>query len=100
VYGEFCAYDPSMNRKDPSSYATVSALMGESEHCGEHRYTMPLGMVVDAVRGGGGKKGTTTGSAMRPLPSRGGDCCYTDNMFHIKATTKVIIIRPYRQQPF
>ena len=73
VYGEFCAYDPSMNRKDPSSYATVSALMGESEHCGEHRYTMPLGMVVDAVRGGGGtKEGTTTGSTtMRPLPVSG-----------------------------
>jgi len=71
VYGEFCAYDPSMNRKDPSSYATVSALMGESEHCGEHRYTLPLGMVVDAVRGGGGKKGTTAGSTMRPLPVSG-----------------------------
>jgi hypothetical protein len=72
VYGEFCAYDPSMNRKDPSSYATVSALTGESEHCGEHRYTMPLGMVVDAVRGGGETGGTTAGSAtMRPLPVSG-----------------------------
>jgi hypothetical protein len=70
VYGEFCDYDPSLNRKDPSYYATVSAVMGESEHCGEHRYTLPLGPVVDAVRKGG-TAGGGGAAGMRPLPVSG-----------------------------
>ena len=71
VYGEFCDYDPSLNRGDPPSYATASAVMGESEHCGEHRYTLPLGQVVDAVRAGRRGGGGTAGPAMRPLPVSG-----------------------------
>ncbi len=42
VYGEFCAFDPSLSKKDPAKYPTISAVMAESDHCSDHWYTMPL----------------------------------------------------------
>lgn len=50
VDGEFCIFRPSDNRKDPSAYPTVTSVMSESEHCREHRYTIPLSEVMQAVR--------------------------------------------------
>lgn len=50
VDGEFCIFRPSDNRKDPSAYPTVTSVMSESEHCREHRYTIPLTEVMQAVR--------------------------------------------------
>ena len=50
VDGEFCIFRPSDNRKDPSVYPTISSVMSESEHCREHRYTIPLTEVMQAVR--------------------------------------------------
>mmetsp|Transcript_44483 Transcript_44483/g.79804 ORF Transcript_44483/g.79804 Transcript_44483/m.79804 type:complete len:455 (-) Transcript_44483:33-1397(-) len=50
VHGEFCVFDSTLNKKDPANYPTINDVMGESEHCGEHRYTIPLREVVQAVR--------------------------------------------------
>lgn len=65
VYGEFCAYDPTVNRKDPAAYATASAVMLESEHCAEHRYTLPLQEVMNAINLAEGK------NKIRTLPVTG-----------------------------
>jgi len=50
VDGDFCVFDPSLNKSDPAKYPTVQDVAGESLHCGEHRYTMPLAEVARAVR--------------------------------------------------
>ncbi|KAL7529835.1 hypothetical protein ACHAWF_003127 [Thalassiosira exigua] len=49
VYGEFCAYDPLLNRRDPSRYPASKDVVGASEHCGEHRYALPLDEAVRAI---------------------------------------------------
>ncbi len=50
VYGDFCVYDAQLNQvEDPSLYPTVEEMMLESEHCGEHTYTLPLDEVVAAI---------------------------------------------------
>lgn len=67
VYGEFCVYDSSLNRQDPSTYSTVYDIMGTSEHCGEHRYTMPLREVMQVVT----KEDTSGNSNMKQLPVSG-----------------------------
>jgi hypothetical protein len=67
VHGDFCDYDPSLNKVYPTSYATSSSIMGDSEHCGEHRYSLPLRTVMAAIGGGGdGNDG-----AARRLPVSG-----------------------------
>ena len=50
VYGEFCVFDAQLNKKDPSYYPTNKDIMAESNHCGEHRYTIPLNEVMDAIK--------------------------------------------------
>lgn len=67
VYGEFCVYDSTLNKQDPSTYSTVHDIMGTSEHCGEHRYMMPLREVVTAVT----KYDSSRKSNMRQLPVSG-----------------------------
>jgi len=50
VYGDFCVYDPRLNKiDDPSLYPTIDDMMLTSEHCGDHTYTLPLDEVVAAV---------------------------------------------------
>jgi len=66
VHGEFCVYDPILNRKDPAGYATASAIMNESEHCAEHRYTLPLHEVMNAI-----KQAEGTNKNMKTLPVSG-----------------------------
>jgi len=50
VDGEFCVFDPSLNKSDPAKHPTVQDVASESLHCEEHRYTMPLAEVARAVR--------------------------------------------------
>jgi len=66
VHGEFCVYDPTLNRSDPAGYATSSAIMNESEHCAEHRYTLPLHEVMNAI-----KQAEGTNKNMKTLPVSG-----------------------------
>lgn len=70
VYGEFCAFDASLNKVDPSNYPTIDDVMGDSEHCGEHRYMMDMHEVMDAVeaKGSGALPG---GVEMKELPVTG-----------------------------
>mmetsp|Transcript_26913 Transcript_26913/g.57710 ORF Transcript_26913/g.57710 Transcript_26913/m.57710 type:complete len:503 (+) Transcript_26913:64-1572(+) len=50
VYGVFCAFDPSVSKQDPAKSPTTDSIMSQSEHCGEHPYTIPLREVMQAVR--------------------------------------------------
>jgi hypothetical protein len=50
VYGDFCAYDPTINKEDAMKYPTVSEAMLASDHCGDHPYSLPLKEVVNAVK--------------------------------------------------
>mmetsp|Transcript_31445 Transcript_31445/g.76036 ORF Transcript_31445/g.76036 Transcript_31445/m.76036 type:complete len:471 (+) Transcript_31445:100-1512(+) len=75
VHGEFCDYDPSLNKRDPAGLPTTHAIASASEHCGEHARTLPLREVMEAVRdhdssseGGGDGNGKRT---MRSLPVSG-----------------------------
>jgi hypothetical protein len=77
VYGDFCDYDPVLNKKaGPGMHATSSSIMGESEHCGEHRYSLPLHAVMAAIgeaeaeSGGAGGEGRERAAARR-LPLSG-----------------------------
>ena len=49
VYGDFCVYDTQINKADPSYYPTVKDVMRTSNHCGEHRYSILLNEVMDAI---------------------------------------------------
>lgn len=71
VYGEFCDYDPALNGADPTAYPTTSAILAESEHCGEHRYSMPLKEVVKAVHQHDNNGIRKSSSPMRTLPVSG-----------------------------
>jgi len=50
VYGEFCVFETQLSKSDPSYYNTIHRVMDESEHCAEHRYTIPLGEVMEAIK--------------------------------------------------
>lgn len=64
IYGEFCVFDSSLNREDPANYPTMNAVMSASDHCGEHRYTMPLREVMQAVS-------ATSSNGVKQLPVSG-----------------------------
>lgn len=57
VHGEFCAYEyPSPGNSggvaedyDPARYPDFHAVASTSDHCGEHRYTLPLREVIATV---------------------------------------------------
>ena len=49
VYGEFCVFNTQLNKDDPSYFPTIKDVMSESAHCGEHRYTISLNDVMDAI---------------------------------------------------
>jgi hypothetical protein len=49
VYGIFCVYDDKLNKKEPAVYPTADHMMHTSDHCQEHRYTLPLTKVITAV---------------------------------------------------
>ena len=49
VYGDFCVYDTQINKSNPSYYPTVKDVMSMSNHCGEHRYSILLNEVMDAI---------------------------------------------------
>ena len=49
VYGEFCAFDSSLNKANPSFYSTHKDIQAESVHCGEHRYSVSLHEVMAAI---------------------------------------------------
>jgi len=53
VYGDFCVYDTQINKIDPSYYPTVKDVMSTSNHCGEHRYSILLNEVMDAINNRG-----------------------------------------------
>jgi len=67
VYGEFCAYDPALDGADPAARPTVAAAAGASEHCGEHRRSLPLKVVVEAVN----DRDASSSSTMSTLPVAG-----------------------------
>jgi len=69
VYVEFCDYDISLHRRSPADYPTISDITSVSDHCGEHRYAMPLRAVVDAVRAHDNDQ--SNGSSVRALPVSG-----------------------------
>jgi hypothetical protein len=50
VHGEFCDFDATLNKEDPSDYPTIDRIMSMSNHCDEHRYMINLDAVMDAVR--------------------------------------------------
>ena len=50
IYADFCVYDMTLHKQDPSAYPAIRDVMGESRHCSEHRYSFPLREVIDAVR--------------------------------------------------
>lgn len=50
VYGEFCVFETQLSKSDPSYYNTIHRVMDESKHCAEHRYTIPLGEVMEAIK--------------------------------------------------
>ena len=50
VDGIFCAFDPHLNKEDSVTYSSINQMAYESEHCGDHPYTLPLKEVVDAVK--------------------------------------------------
>jgi len=50
VYGEFCVFDSQFNKADPSYYPTLKDILSESPHCSEHRYTIPLGDAMEAIK--------------------------------------------------
>jgi hypothetical protein len=68
VHGEFCAFDFAQNKRDPAKYSTVHDIMSESEHCGEHAYSLNLREVVEMLKehdnnnskAGGGEGGMKT----------------------------------------
>lgn len=66
VTADFCAYDPSSNRLDPAKWSSTSDIMAASDHCGEHRRSLPLGDVVAAVR-----THDASGGGLRSLPVSG-----------------------------
>ena len=43
VYGEFCDLDWSPHRDEPTKFPAFVDIMALSRHCGEHRYSLPLG---------------------------------------------------------
>jgi len=49
VYGDFCVYDTQINKSNPSFYPTIKDVMSTSNHCGEHRYSILLNEVMDAI---------------------------------------------------
>lgn len=49
IYADFCVYDMTLHKQDPSAYPAIRDVMGESRHCSEHRYSFPLREVIDAV---------------------------------------------------
>ena len=53
VYGDFCVYDTQINKSNPSYYPTVKDVMSTSNHCGEHRYSILLNEVIDAIENNG-----------------------------------------------
>lgn len=72
VDGEFCIFQPSDNRKDPSSYPTITSIMSESEHCREHRYTISLTEVMQTVRAhDNASYGDSKNPVVRHLPLSG-----------------------------
>jgi len=53
VYGDFCVYDTQINKSNPSYYPTIKDVMSTSNHCGEHRYSILLNEVMDAIENNG-----------------------------------------------
>lgn len=49
IYADFCVYDMTLHKQDPSAYPAIRDVMGESRHCSEHRYSFPLREVIGAV---------------------------------------------------
>mmetsp|Transcript_15968 Transcript_15968/g.28771 ORF Transcript_15968/g.28771 Transcript_15968/m.28771 type:complete len:454 (-) Transcript_15968:81-1442(-) len=62
VYGEFCVFNSQLNKADPSYYPTLKGILSESPHCSEHRYTIPLGDAIEAIK---------TSKDMKTLPLSG-----------------------------
>ena len=56
VYGEFCVFETQLSKSNPSYYNTIHSVMDESEHCGEHRYTIPLSEVMEAIKNSSERK--------------------------------------------
>lgn len=50
VYGEFCAFDPSVNKEDPAKLPTTQSIVSTFDHCAEHRYLIPLHKAMQAIR--------------------------------------------------
>mmetsp|Transcript_5465 Transcript_5465/g.12461 ORF Transcript_5465/g.12461 Transcript_5465/m.12461 type:complete len:453 (+) Transcript_5465:99-1457(+) len=63
VQGEFCVFDSSLSKQDPAKYPTMNAIMSDSDHCGEHRYMMPLREVMHDASSGS--------NAIKSLPVSG-----------------------------
>lgn len=66
VYGEFCVYDSQLNKSNPPLYPTLKDVLSTSDHCGEHRYTIPMSEVMKAVR-----SHVHSREALRTLPLSG-----------------------------
>lgn len=49
VMGEFCVYNRTANREDPSNYPKATYIMTDAEHCATHSYLLDLQEVMDAV---------------------------------------------------
>ena len=62
IYADFCVYDMTLHKQDPSAYPAIRDVMGESRHCSEHRYSFPLREVMDAVREYDARRDTTVRS--------------------------------------
>lgn len=70
VHGYFCAFDATLNKKDPSNYPNIDRIMSMNDHCAEHRYMINLSSVMDAVRKYDAPS-SPTGGAMKHLPVAG-----------------------------
>ena len=49
IYGIFCVFNDKLNKQEPAVYPTIDHMMHTSDHCREHRYTLRLDEVVEAV---------------------------------------------------
>lgn len=70
VYGEFCVYDARLNRSDPPRYPTSKHVLSDSDHCGEHRYMVPLNKAMDAIEEEGDDVNVNV-NKVRTLPPSG-----------------------------
>jgi len=50
VFGVFCDYEATLNKKSPAEYPKIDDILSKSSHCSEHGYKIPLTEVMEAVR--------------------------------------------------